>query len=315
MAWETRLPGTALGLSRKMLDAALAERARQAGVIVREAETVASLAGDLKDGFELEVAGRNHTETVYARAVVGAHGKRGALDRALGRRFLAKRQPFLAIKAHFNGPAIPGRIELHAFPGGYCGMSEIEGGEKVVCLLAHQGVFQEVGGRGPEAVERFIAWMKTQNLYLRSWLQWAERIHERWITIAQVPFLPKLALERDVLMAGDSAGLIVPLAGNGIAMALEGGILAADFLTRFFLGEIQANDLRGEYPRAWRKHFSLRLHLGRALQPLLLHPRGASLALKLVDTFPVVGRLLVERTRSPVYSELEKNASWGEKNF
>jgi len=300
-AWETRLPAPAFGLSRGTLDAALAECARQAGATVREGAAVTGLLGNLRDGFEIEVAGRNHPAVLQARTVIGAHGKRAALDRALGRRFLAKHQPFLALKAHFHGPPIPGRIELHTFQGGYCGMSEIEGGEKVVCLLVHLRVFQAVGGRGPEGVERFIDWMKTQNLYLRSWLQWADRIHGRWISVAQVPFMPKPAIEQDVLMAGDSAGLIVPLAGNGIAMALEGGMLAADRLARFLSGEIPAGELRSDYPRTWQRRFGLRLRLGRALQPLLLRPRAAALALKLVDIFPEVGRLLVERTRSPVY--------------
>jgi menaquinone-9 beta-reductase len=305
MAWEAKMPATAYGLSRKTLDAALADYARQAGVTVREGETVTGLAGNLQDGFELQTVGREHAVHLYTRAIIGAHGKRGAFDRALRRKFLEKHQPFLALKAHFHGPPIPGRIELHAFPGGYCGMSEIEGGEKVVCLLAHQRVFQAAGGGGPEGVDRFIAWMKNQNIYLRSWLQWAERIHERWISIAQVPFMPKPVMEQDVLMAGDSAGLIVPLAGNGIAMALEGGVLAAEMLARFLSGEMQVDQLRRAYPLAWQRRFGLRLGLGRALQPLLLRPRAASLALRLVDAFPSLGRLLVERTRSPVQPDLK----------
>ncbi len=299
-AWETPLPGPALGLSRKTLDAALAEQAQQAGVEVHEAETVDWASGDLENGFSLGTTGRVHNGTIRARAMVAAHGKRGKFDRALGRQFLEKRQPFLAFKAHFHGPPIPRRIELHMFPGGYCGMSEIEGGHKVVCLLAHERIFREAGGRGPEGIERFIHWMKTQNLYLRSWLQWADRIHERWISIAQVPFLRKPVMEQDILMTGDSAGLIVPLAGNGIAMALEGGMLAGDYLYRYLSGQTKAADLRKEYPRAWRQRFGARLRLGQMLQPVLTNPRSASLALRFVNAFPKIGYGLVEHTRSRV---------------
>ena len=297
-AWETRLPGTALGLSRRTLDAALVEQARQVGVVVREAETVNCVEGNLEHGFSLVSSGKDHTTAAQARAVVAAHGKLGAFARALGRHFLEKRQPYLAFKAHFRGPPIPRRIELHTFPGGYCGMSEIEGGQKVVCLMAHERVFQLAGGRGPEGIDRFIHWMKMQNLYLRSWLQWADRIHERWISIAQIPFLQKQVVEKDVIMTGDSAGIIAPLAGNGIAMALEGGVLAAEWLARYLMGDTGAGDLRREYPRAWQRRFGARMHLGRAIQPVLLNPKAASLALKLLNTFPMIGSTLVKHTRS-----------------
>jgi flavin-dependent dehydrogenase len=308
MAWESPLAAPALGLSRKTLDAALADRARRAGVTVREAEVVRSVAGSLEEGFELDTAGRAHSRTEQARVVVAAHGKRGAIDRALGRKFLERRQPFVAFKAHFHGPPIPGRIELHAFQGGYCGMSEIEGREKVVCLLADERVFREAGGRGPEGIDRFITWVKSQNIYLRSWLQWAERIHQHWISVAQVSFNRKPLVEHDILMAGDSAGLIVPLAGNGIAMALEGGMLAASYLVRYLAADISADELRKQYSRAWRGRFSARLGLGKALHPLMLHPKGASLAMRFLTAFPSVGRFLIEYTRSPIGLKMgEKN--------
>lgn len=294
-AWESRLPGVALGISRKLLDQALAERVQELGGMVQEASPVTGISGDLVGGFILTISGKQKNSEIRARAVVAAYGKRAAIDRVLQRRFLQQRQPFVAIKAHFHGPPIPGRIELHAFPGGYCGLSEIEDGKKVVCLLAHESVFRKA--RSPDG---FIDWIQGQNLALHAWLQWAERIHQRWISIAQVPFMPKPAMERDVLMAGDSAGLIVPLAGDGIAMALEGGQLAAGFLLRLFRGEISAVALRKEYPRAWNRRFGSRLRLGRALQPLMLYSRATSAALRLLNSFPGLGKFLIVRTRGAV---------------
>src|SRR5664279_3216119 len=45
--WESRLPATALGLSRKTLDAALADQARRVGVTLQEAATVSGVSGNL----------------------------------------------------------------------------------------------------------------------------------------------------------------------------------------------------------------------------------------------------------------------------
>lgn len=298
--WESRLPATALGLSRKTLDAALADQARRVGVTLQEAATVSGVSGNLPEGFNVEVTGSQRRTTLRTRAVVAAHGKRAALDRVLGRNFLRRKAPYIALKAHFHGPPIPGRIELHTFPGGYCGLSEIEEGKKVVCLLVSEQVFKGVCGENQGNLDGFIEWMKRQNLFLRSWLQWADRIHERWITIAQVPFALKPAMEGDIFMAGDSAGLIAPLAGNGIAMALDGGMLAADYLARHLAGEMSLKTVRKAYPAAWRRRFGLRLRLGQALQPLMLRPASASLALRLINTFPSLGQLLIERTRGPL---------------
>jgi flavin-dependent dehydrogenase len=255
------------------------------------------LAGNLVEGFELEVSGAQSTARVSAHAVLAAHGKRSAFDRLLGRHFLGKHQPFMALKAHFYGPPVPNRIELHTFPGGYCGMSEIEGGAQVVCLLVHEHIFQQMRGPGAQGLDGFITWMMGQNGYLRSWLQKAVRIHDRWISTAQVPFGRKTIIEGDILMSGDAAGLIVPLAGNGIAMALEGGRLAAGWLARYLAGQIRVEELRQGYPAAWKQRFDLRLRLGRAIQPMLLRPRLASIALRLMNTFPPVGQFLVEHTR------------------
>jgi flavin-dependent dehydrogenase len=139
--------------------------------------------------------------------------------------------------------------------------------------------------------------MMCQNEYIRSWLQKAERIHPRWISTAQVPFGRKTVLERDILMSGDAAGLIVPLAGNGIAMALESGRLAAAWLACYLAGQIRVEELRQGYPAEWQQRFDLRLRLGRAIQPVLLRPRLASTALRLMNAFPPAGQFLVEHTR------------------
>jgi menaquinone-9 beta-reductase len=296
-SWETVFPQKALGISRKTLDAALAEHAQQVGVNVCEATEVSCISGNLQDGFFLETRSRIHAESIHARSIIGAYGKRAALDRVLGRSFFKKDHPFLAFKAHFHGPRIPGRIELHAFPGGYCGLSEIEDGSQVACFLVHRRVFQRQRGQQSAGMKQFIEWMRSQNLFLQSWFQWAEQIHERWLSISQVPFGRKSLISRDVLMTGDAAGLIVPLAGNGISMALEGGLLAAGHIYRFLAGDISSADLAVYYPSAWRKKFAVRLTLSSLLQPMALDPRLISLTLRVLSGAPSLGRLLVAHTR------------------
>src|SRR5207249_902081 len=84
-AWETHFAGTALGISRSALDAALAEQARTCGVEVREATTATDICGSLAEGFQLETRCATGRAQIRARTVIAAHGKRSTLDRALKR--------------------------------------------------------------------------------------------------------------------------------------------------------------------------------------------------------------------------------------
>ncbi len=295
--WETTLPGTAWGISRSALDAALAQQARICGVEVCEGTTISDIGGSLDSGFQLIARTPAGNEVIEARLLIGAHGKRSGLDRTLNRAFLDHSQPFVGLKAHFHGPPLPGRIELHTFPGGYCGMSEIEGGAANVCLLVRQTVFQRAAGNGPAAVQDFIVWMRGQNAHLESWLSQADMISDRWLSIGQVPFIRKQAVEQDILMAGDAAGLIVPLAGDGIAMALHSGKLAAAYGAAFLTRNLTAFDLRQQYAAAWQHEFGSRLKLGRALQGIMLRPHLLSPTLRLLSAVPPLGNYLVAHTR------------------
>jgi menaquinone-9 beta-reductase len=235
--------------------------------------------------------------------VIAAHGRRGALDKALDRRFLRQAQPFVGLKTHFAGPPMPGRIELHGLPGGYCGLSEVERGTAStgratnVCLLVQEAVFRRVGGPGPERVPAFIRWMRSQNPRLETWLAQATQLDEHWLSIAQVPFGPKRAVVNEVLMAGDSAGVITPLAGDGIAMALRGGRMAAERLLAFLSGGQSAAALCQGYARDWRRQFAGRVRLGRLLQVAMLRPRLLGLGLRLLNAVPGMGEYVVTHTR------------------
>ena len=189
------------------------------------------------------------------------------------------------------------RVELHAFPGGYCGLAEIEGNRANVCLLMRESVFRAFKGAGHAQLNAFLDWMQSQNERLRGWFSYAEQIDERWLSIAQVPFMPKRVVERDILMAGDAGSLIAPLAGDGIAMALRSGILAAEQSGHYLAGDLDAPGLLRSYTGEWEHEFGTRLRLGRLLQPILLEPRLAALGLRVVNAFPILGKYLVSHTR------------------
>jgi flavin-dependent dehydrogenase len=297
VSWQAQLPGMAWGLSRKVLDATLARQAQALGVTLREGAKVTAVSGDMESGFEVEARSKMETSKLGASLVIGAYGKRGNLDRVLRRDFLQTDHPFIAFKAHFRGPSPGQAVELHGFPGGYCGLAEIEGQRQNVCLLANQPVFRQVTAGRSDPIASFVAWMGGQNPRLEDWFRQSERLNDSWLSIAQVPFLEKRSLVQDILMVGDAAGLIVPLAGDGIAMALEGGHLAGELGGRYLSGDMSAQALRREYPAAWQRTFGARLWLGKWLQMFVLRPYLLAAGLRILNALPGLGRYLVRHTR------------------
>jgi flavin-dependent dehydrogenase len=292
--WETELTGTAIGISRYTLDHLMAAQARTCGVEVRDLTTISRVQGSLETTFSLDIRGTVQPENIQARTVIGAHGKRSTLDRTLNRPFLKKPQPFVALKCHFYGPPLPGRIHLFAFPGGYCGMSEIEKGQVNACLLVRQEVFQAAGAGH---ISHFIDWMQAQNPALGIWLSAAKPVYESWISIAQVSFDDKQIIVDDILMVGDSAGLIAPIAGDGMGMALQASFMASTLLNQYLSEQISAVTLRQQYVAEWRRAFRLRLRLSRMLQAILLRPGWLTPGLRLINASPTLGHFLVTHTR------------------
>jgi menaquinone-9 beta-reductase len=294
--WEAHLPGEALGISRAALDWTMMQHACALGVDLYEGTSAVGIDGNLTQGFEVRTRSAASDSTFSAHLVIAAHGKRSNLDRALDRNFLKKSQPSVGLKAHFRGAPLPHRIELHTFAGGYCGMSEIEDGSANVCLLARKSALR-MDDAGPVDLDTFIDWMQRQNPLLGGWLAGAERLSERWLSIGEVPFVAKRPVVNDILMAGDAAGLVAPLAGDGIAIALHSGQMAANFASQILSGKSTREVSLNGYALTWRKQFQSRLRLSWALQPLMFQPVAASGALRILRAIPTVGNYLIRKTR------------------
>lgn len=287
--FESNLPGTALGLSRYRLDQLLFEHACAAGGDGRTGARVRAVEGTLDEGFTVST----RDESFTGRVVLGAYGKRGLLDRTLDRDFLKESSPFVAFKAHFEGESMPGQIELHAFDGGYCGLSHVEDGRVNVCWIARDDVLTVSGGK-PEAM---MAHALAENDALADRLGRMTRVSDTFHAISQVPLVRKAPFERDVCMIGDTAGMIAPLCGDGMAMALHSATLAVPPVSEFLNGRATAADFRTRYAGAWNRDFGRRMQVGRWAHYGYIHPLLANTAVQLCRLMPALGRWLIRATR------------------
>lgn len=225
--------------------------------------------------------------------VLGAYGKRSTLDRKLARPFLQKQSPFVAFKAHYKGVEIPHTIELHSFPGGYCGLSHIEGGCVNVCWIAREETLKATGGDPQAMINASLA----QNPVLAQRFADMERVSDRFIAVSQVTFVPKGAFSGDVCMIGDTAGMIAPMCGDGMAMALRGAELAVPLVSAFLENKLDSSSFRTQYAQAWRKEFGVRMRLGRWMHHAYCRPAIARIGVAACHMMPPLGRWIIRNTR------------------
>jgi len=289
--WEAPLTGEAVGLSRYTLDGLLADRAQNTGADLFTNTRATALYGQ-PDAFEIETKSHGQTGRLSARAVILTHGKRAALDRTLHRPFTPRHYHHIGLKMHFDGPPIPGRVEMHSFPGGYIGLNEIEGGAVNACLLGLEDDLRREGN--PQA---YAEWIAAQNPAFGAWFADATPRLPRWVSIAQVAFSHKQPIVAGAIATGDAAGLIAPLAGDGMAMALAGGRLAAYHTLDALRGVTTFKEAAAAYSADWRSRFGLRLTVGRFLQGWMLRPGMLDLGLHILNTLPALGRSFVANTR------------------
>lgn len=274
---EAVLPLGGLGLSRFALDNFLYQQASKNGVLVKQ-QTVESVCFE-NDYFIVKT---REGETYQTRQVLGAFGKRSNLDLATRRPFSQKKSPWMAVKEHYEHPDFPDDlVALHNFPGGYCGVSKIETGAVNLCYLTRTEGFKTAGN--PRS---FNAKVLSQNPHLSRILSKARPIFKRPLTIAQVSFRPKSLVEDHILMIGDAAGLLHPLCGNGMAMAIHSAKIASEITIRLLTGSLSRQEAASLYEKQWNEQFRNRIRIGRLLQEVIVNQRVNSLTFPVIKRFP-----------------------------
>jgi len=213
----TRLPFTALGLTRRRLDEALLEHARAAGAAIERGITVRAVAGRTL---------ATSAGAVPADALLLATGKsdvRGAKRNAAGTldHLTGFKQYFRVSAATLA--ALDGTIEIVLFEGGYAGIQRVEDGLVNLCLL----IDRRRMAAGAAAYATALAEPRLAML-----LNSAEPVLARPLTITRVPYGFVHRRGDDVcggvFRLGDQAGVIPSFTGDGMSIALHSARLAAE---------------------------------------------------------------------------------------
>lgn len=291
-----KLPLGGFSISRYCIDSELAKKAEQNGTKIIHA-TVKDIQFE-NNQFEVST---NQNQQFTSEVVIGSFGKRSNIDVKMERDFIKKSSPFLGVKAHYKGEFPDEAVGLHNFEGGYCGISKVETDLINMCYIADFKTFKKF-----KNIEDFQQNVLSKNQFLKSAFENFELAFEKPLSISQVSFASKKPVEDHIIMCGDSAGMIHPLAGNGMSMAIRSAQMASLEILKFSNGKIETrNELEASYSKLWNKEFSNRLKSGHIISRLFRLGIFSEVMMIFLKMFPFILPTIIKQTHGkPMSAEL-----------
>ncbi len=279
------------GISRYTIDNALYQLALQKGVEVHTGEKVNAITFE-NNVHTIETGKRSIRVTIAS----GTYGKRSNLDVKWKRSFIEKKpnklNNYIGVKYHILTDFPKDAIALHNFKNGYCGISAIEDNKYCLCYLTNA----ENLTANNNSVDQMQQNVLYKNPLLKKIFSESEFLFDSPEIISQVSFQSKTQVEDHVLLTGDAAGMITPLCGNGMSMAMHSSKLVFNEMNDFLQHKISRQEMETNYTTNWRKKFAWRLSTGRAVQTFMGNDASTTLLLKLLSTFPFLSKALIRST-------------------
>ena len=295
-AFATRLPLGGFGISRHRLDNLLYQQALHQGATIQQGTRVTAVEWR-QTHFEIKAGNDNYTATL----VVGSFGKRSNFDVQWQRPFMRQKpgplNNYIGVKYHIRYPHPENLIALHNFSDGYCGISQVEAGTCCLCYLTTAANLQRSGNSIAEMERQVLQ----SNPHLRRIFQEAEFLWEAPVTISQISFASKSLVHNHILLTGDAAGMITPLCGNGMSMALHGSYLLFTCMQQFLKGNYNRAQMEKAYTQMWQHQFTRRLQTGRLIQRFFGNPVLSNLLVRSFNTLPLLASPLIRQTHGRVF--------------
>lgn len=287
----TNLDLGGFGISRYLLDNELKKIAIASNVIIQDKCKVDDVV------YKKELFFIYTTNGVFTSKVCcGCFGKRSKLDIKWKRPFITSRNSklnnYIGVKYHIKTNLPADTIALHNFEHGYCGVSKIEEDKYCLCYLTNAYNLK----RNNNSILEMETNILYQNKHLKELFTTCEKLFETPVTISQISFSAKEQVYNHILLMGDAAGMITPLCGNGMSMALHSSKIAASSITGFLQNNITRQQFEEYYTQHWEKTFGVRLKAGRLIQGLFGREWITNLFIRVMKLFPWLTKKLIALT-------------------
>jgi geranylgeranyl reductase family protein len=243
-----------LSIRREILDAALLDRARNAGAEVLENTRVTDVT--LESGRVSGVRvldGSGHARNIPGRFIVGADGLRSVIARRLGLNKTATWPKRVALVAHYRDVRdITEYGEMHVERDGFVGIADVGNGLTTVAAVFPQRRARAIAADRDGFLDHWIA----SKPHLASRFSRASRDGK---TTAVGPFAShaRRGWHTGALLVGDAADFFDPFTGEGIYAALRGGEIASGAILKVLdtTSAESESQILCEYDQARRREF------------------------------------------------------------
>jgi flavin-dependent dehydrogenase len=254
---EDELPFCAYSLTRFVLDEELLRQAGLRGVDIQRGCPVEDLQSDdgawrarLRDGRCF------HSRNAFL--ATGKHDLRGWPRPAGTHRGLVAFKMYYKLTPQQHA-AIGNAVELILFPGGYAGLQPVEAGRANLTLLITGECLKRTGSNWPGVLSHLLR----QSPHLEDRLRDATPILGTALTASHIPYgHMQQSAQQGLWHVGDQAAVIPSFCGDGMAIAMHSGVMAA----HHFLHGSQSE----AYQRQLQAQLGRRLSLATRLSQLMV---------------------------------------------
>lgn len=288
----------AYAMKRSVFDSFLLDNAQMQKVKIIQPATVLAISRS-KSSFTSEIEDEfGETFQIISKLVIGAYGKQNLLDKKLERNFINKKTFLNGVKFHLPvkllNECFSDEIRIYTDDGLYCGMNQVNDSDITVCFLENRKVSRIPSrDRLIEAIrsnknfksifsEGVFGYLRTGNIY----------------GTGNIYFGKRDVIENGILMVGDSASVIAPLAGDGIGMAFESAKILFGVLSQYKLNELNIPKIYNTYRKKYQKTFNKRLKTARILQEVILNKKLRKIGFNLIGHYPSLLPYMIKFTRS-----------------
>ncbi|MGB5893423.1 MAG: NAD(P)/FAD-dependent oxidoreductase [Ignavibacteriaceae bacterium] len=296
---HSNLSFPAYALKRSIFDSFMLNAAISFGVKVYQPAEADFIRRE-DDKFLVGIIKQNNKEDILVGAenVIAAYGKQNSSDKKLKRDFTTSSSGMNGIKFHIPNRCIKNysadEISIYTAEDIYCGINTISENETTLCALEKR---TNVETSPRKRILKLLELNKNFGELFEP--DFKNMLNDLPVYgTGNIYFGRRKIVENHIFMIGDAAGVIAPLAGDGIGMAFQSAKLISSLLSDYNSRIYSRDQLEKTYVMEWNKLFLRRIRFALFVQNLVLKSVTNNISYSLSNIFPTILPVLIKATRS-----------------
>ncbi len=265
--FRSDLPFESFALKRSVFDEFLLKEAVSSGVYLFQPGEAKEVINE-GERFTVRANTEGETKEISSRFLIGAFGKYNQLDKKLQRKHAEKKTGYYGIKFHVckNELSNIDDSSVYLFVGNniYLGINSVNREEAAICFLVKKDSKISPSDHLSQLFEENKQLSGIFNNNVPDLRQ-----HEVY-GAGSIYFGRKELIKNGIIMIGDAAKIIAPLAGDGIGMAFLSAKTASEIIKEAAETHIDTGYLERVYKAKWNKQFSGRTITASIVQSIIL---------------------------------------------